>query len=144
MKILAVLLLMLALPAPVAAQDELSAADRSCLDEASSNRGFARCSQSIIDSEDARLNAVWRLTLASLGGSASERGGLLLDEQRAWIAFREAACQHWLVPGSGREAQVLHGPLCIAGVIKDRADELVATYASLSPDNAARIGTLAP
>jgi uncharacterized protein YecT (DUF1311 family) len=98
------------------------------MDTAMSNPEFAECSATKIKAADARMTAAWRKLLGDAGGSKTTEGHTVLVEQRAWIAFRTLACREFFAPDAGREAQVLHGPLCIASIINDRAKDLEARY----------------
>ena len=111
-----------------------AAASADCLDTAQTNPEFAACSATKIKQADSRMTVAWRSLLADAGGSKTADGQLLLNEQRAWIAFREKACREFFGPQAGREAQVLHGPLCIANIIEDRAKDLEARYLINHPD----------
>jgi uncharacterized protein YecT (DUF1311 family) len=120
-----VAILALAAATPVLGRAE-KASTPNCLNTAMTNLEFAECTGSIILSADARLNLVWQRLFKEEGGSKTSRGRVLLTEQRAWISFREKACQEFFLPGSGRESEVIHGPLCIADIIADRANQLEA------------------
>lgn len=95
-----------------------------CLDTAVTNEEYAACTAAIVDAADVRLNAAWHLIFAKEGGAQTVRGQALLAEQRAWIAFRELACAEYMGPHSGREEEVIHGPLCVAAIIEARTDDL--------------------
>lgn len=98
------------------------------MDTAQTNAEFAQCSEMKIKEADARMTAAWRKLFADEGGTKTTRGKALLSEQRAWIAFRQIACSEYLGPDSGREEQVLHGPMCIANIISARAQDLESRY----------------
>lgn len=115
---------------PVQARDLTSAP---CMQSAASNTQFAACTGSLVKEADARLNASWKRLFALVGGSKTPRGAALLSEQRAWIAFRQKACTGFW-QDQGREAQVLHEPLCIAQIIEDRATDLSVRITQLTQD----------
>ena len=48
----------------------------------------------------------------------------LLEEQRAWIAFKEASCRFYASGSFGREGQVLSVPVRRAGIIAQRTATL--------------------
>jgi uncharacterized protein YecT (DUF1311 family) len=121
---------LVASPTTVLARDLTSAP---CMQRATSNTQFAACTGSLVKDADMRLNASWKRLLALVGGSKTPRGAALLNEQRAWIAFREKACTGFW-QDQGREAQVLHGPLCIAQIIDDRATDLSTRVTQLTQD----------
>lgn len=95
-----------------------------CLNAAVTNEEYAACTGAIVDAADVRLNAAWRLIFAKEGGTQTVRGQALIAEQRAWIEFRELACAEYMGPHSGREEEVIHGPLCVAAIIEARTDDL--------------------
>lgn len=105
-----------------------AADERSCLDRAFSNYEFAQCTASIVQASDQKLNAAWNRLFRFAGGSRSAKGRALLREQRAWLAFRAKACAGYSTPESGREDQVIHGPLCVAETIDARTAELNDRY----------------
>ena len=103
------------------------------MDTAQTNPEFAACTESKIEAADHRLNAAWNRLFKAEGGSETDEGRALLNEQRAWLKFKEVACSEYFMPLSGREAQVIHGPLCIAAIINDRADDLINRYKLMNP-----------
>jgi len=119
-----------AIPSGAQARDLTSAP---CMQRATSNSQFAACTGSLAKDADNRLNTAWKRLLTLVGGSKTPRGAALLTEQRAWIAFREKACTGFW-QDQGREAQVLHEPLCIAQIIEDRATDLSARVTQLTQD----------
>ena len=90
------------------------------------------CYVDLANKEDARLNRNWQRLMAAVGGPRSETGSALLTEQRAWIAYHEAACAHYLV--SGGTLDRLAGQVCYTENTTRRADELeeLADYYELS------------
>ena len=113
------------LPATASAR---AAADAPCLQKAETNYEFSICTGSIRDAADARLNIAWKRLFNDEGGSKTQAGRALLTEQRLWIAFREKACKEYFLENSGREEQVIHGPMCLANIIDSRADDLNARF----------------
>ena len=80
------------------------------------------CYVALANAEDARLNANWEQLIKAAGGKNSDVGAALLNEQRAWIAYKEAACMHYLARGGTLDR--LQGQLCYTDLITRRADEL--------------------
>ena len=115
-------------PLLLAATAPALAPAKDCMDTASTNADFAICTGAKVTMADARLNQAWKRLFADQGGSATAPGRALLAEQRAWIAFRQKACAEYFLPDAGRESQVIHGPLCIAGIIDARTRDLNARY----------------
>jgi uncharacterized protein YecT (DUF1311 family) len=88
---------------------------------------WAACGGEWVAREDARLNAAWKRLYAA-SGSATKKD--LLEEQRAWNAFKDKACQFYANGDFGREGQVLHFPSCRAELIARR----IATLDSYGAD----------
>lgn len=81
------------------------------------------CGSDWIAREEVKLNAAWKRTLAIVGGSKTKQGASLLQEQRAWIAFKDKSCLHYDTPGlSGLEHR--NGRICRARVVADRTAQL--------------------
>ena len=57
--------------------------------DGASTLGMIVCTQKELDFQDARLNSVYRKTMASLNARQTAK---LQTAQRAWIAFRDAEC----------------------------------------------------
>ncbi len=71
---------------------------------------------------DAQLNAVWPMAKARADANGS--GALLLDAQRKWIAFRDAACAAEIAPYAGGSIQPLIFNTCLARVTRARTEDL--------------------
>jgi uncharacterized protein YecT (DUF1311 family) len=81
------------------------------------------CSNAWTVREEARLNTTWKRALAIVGSSKSKQGASLLQEQRAWIVFKEKSCLHYYTPGlSSLERR--NGGICRARVVADRTAQL--------------------
>jgi uncharacterized protein YecT (DUF1311 family) len=80
------------------------------------------CYVELANTEDVRLNANWTRLLKAVGGKDSEVGASLRAEQRAWIAYKEAACTHYLFAGGTLNR--ISGQICYVELITRRADEL--------------------
>ncbi|UIJ44182.1 lysozyme inhibitor LprI family protein [Sphingomonas cannabina] len=93
-----------------------------CVNAASDNASWSQCGSDYVKREDAKLNAAWKQVYGRTNGQTKTD---LLAEQRAWIAFREAACKFYANGDFGREGQVLSYPACVARVISDRTNALV-------------------
>ena len=110
-----------------------AAEEPSCLETANTNPEFAQCTNAMKVAADQRLNQAWDKLFKFVGGSKSERGRLLLAEQRAWLAFRTKACTEYFLPTAGREEIVIHGPLCVTTILENRAADLENRYSLLNP-----------
>ena len=81
------------------------------------------CSNAWTVREEAQLNASWKRAFAIVGGAKSKQGASLLQEQRAWIVFKDKSCLHYYTPGlSGLEYR--NGRICRAHVVADRTAQL--------------------
>jgi len=79
--------------------------------------------------QDARLNAVYKQALAKAREVGYEAS--LVKAQRAWIAFRDAACANEGEMGAGGgTAQGLYELSCMESLTKDRADRIGAMIRS--------------
>ncbi|WP_421846259.1 lysozyme inhibitor LprI family protein [Novosphingobium sp.] len=99
-----------------------------CVETPQTNYEIGQCSAVEVIKADQRMTAAWRKPLKDVGGSKTQTGQTLLVEQRAWIAFREKACQEYQNPDLGRDAQIVDGPMCVANIINDRAKDLESRY----------------
>lgn len=73
--------------------------------------------------QDARLNAVYKRALAQAREVGYEAS--LVKAQRAWVAYRDAACANEGQMGAGGgTAQGLYELSCMDALTKDRADRI--------------------
>lgn len=82
------------------------------------------CAAQRYQQADALLNAAWPQAkgyMDSLGA-----GELLLDAQRKWLAFRDAACSAEMAPFAGGSIQPLVWYDCLTRVTQTRTAELRA------------------
>jgi uncharacterized protein YecT (DUF1311 family) len=116
----------LALPQAALAEGptpEAQAALEACVEKTGLSDFAAKdCFVALAVAEDARLNANWARLIKTIGGKDTDVGKLLLAEQRAWIGFKDFACQHYLV--SGGTLDRLQRQICHTNIIAHRADEL--------------------
>ncbi len=84
---------------------------------------YGRCTQRRIDRADERLNARWE-ELMGLVGRDSELGQNLVSEERAWIAYKDAACGIYMVEGAGTADRFLFYTSCKLKIIEDRVTAL--------------------
>ncbi len=88
-----------------------------------SDKAAIACGSAWVAREEAQLNATWKRALAIVGGSKSKQGASLLQEQRAWIGFKDKSCLHYDTPGlSGLEHR--NGRICRARIVADRTAQL--------------------
>lgn len=104
-----------------------------CMESAVTNPDFSACGSAMLDRREAALNAVWKAAYADLDADAKKA---LLDEQRAWIAFKDKSCAAWTTGYFGREGQVIHFYTCRGAVIDERIDYLENLGSDGAPDDA--------
>ncbi|ANB34347.1 uncharacterized protein YecT (DUF1311 family) [Rhodovulum sulfidophilum] len=85
------------------------------------------CAASAYRDADAQLNAVWPAARAAAAASGAD--GLLLDAQRKWIAFRDAACAAEAAQYRGGSIQ----PLVHADCLRRLTDRRTADLRALLP-----------
>ena len=85
---------------------------------------LAPCGSAWVAREEARLKLTWKRALADADGAGSEEGKALLDEQRAWIAFKDKACRRYEVSSAGTLDRFHDAYVCRARIIDDRINEL--------------------
>src|SRR4051794_14293658 len=86
-----------------------------CINSTSTNPEWAGCGEVYLKQLDDSLNVVWKKAYASLDGPSRTQ---LLQEQRAWIKFRDASCQFYANGSFGREGQVLHFYGCRGAILE--------------------------
>jgi uncharacterized protein YecT (DUF1311 family) len=92
-----------------------------CISKSSDNASWAQCGAELIKREDEKLNAAWKKMFAGVSGQTKTD---LLQEQRLWIAYKDASCKFYANGDWGREGQVLNFADCRAEVIANRTKEL--------------------
>ena len=83
--------------------------------------GMAECSRLLFGLWDAELNRVWPDVLER---QDAPEAGYLREEQRAWIAYRDALCRLEEARVWGGSMLAYLGGLCRAGVTAERVAEL--------------------
>lgn len=103
---------------PTAADQQLD----QCIDKAGGrDLDLKDCFVAFANTEDERLNLMWDRLMKAVGKD-TEVGAALLTEQRAWLAYRDAACRHYLA--SGGTLDRLKSQLCFTDLITSRANAL--------------------
>jgi uncharacterized protein YecT (DUF1311 family) len=110
-------LALLALVSPAAADEKYD----QCVEKGDTDMEWRACGFAWVDRADADLNAAWKELRKA---SSEETAKLLLDEQRAWIAFKDKACLFWASGEYGTIGSALTYPPCFARVIEARTAEL--------------------
>ncbi len=83
-----------------------------------------QCAQAEYQQADAQLNAIWGPAKAYYDGFGA--GAVLLDAQRKWISFRDAACQAEIAPYAGGSIQPLLYSKCMTRLTWARVTDLRA------------------
>ncbi len=98
---------------------------RHCIDATTTNTEWSGCGAAYLDRLDTELNAAWKRANADLDQPSRNQ---LLEEQRAWLKFRDASCQVYANGAFGREGQVLHFTACRGEIIEARIATLNGIY----------------
>ena len=136
------MMMLLALAASVSAspKDAMSSAEATspdydvCRERASQNGGDGaqgECTRAEIARADAALNRLWPQIIVAAEGRNSEIGWALLEEQRAWIAYKSANCRHYYIGSAGTMETQLFGPWCELRTITDRTGYLEGVLTEL-------------
>jgi uncharacterized protein YecT (DUF1311 family) len=105
------------------APDAADAAYAACIDRNQTNAAWGECGGELLRQRDDELNTVWRRVYGRQSGQTKAQ---LLDEQRAWVRYKDASCVYYSNGEFGREGQVLHFAGCRAEVIRRRITQLKA------------------
>ena len=84
------------------------------------------CGAAWMQRAESRLAAAWKRALSDNGGPQTEQGRALLDEQHAWIKFKEKACLRYELQSSGTLSRFHDANICVAEIIEDRISELAS------------------
>lgn len=95
-----------------------------CLASTDTNADWSACATAELDRQEKQLTKAWDGAAAATKENSAESFQRLLDEQRAWIRYKDAACRYFSLVEFGRESQVLHFGICKARVIAHRVGEL--------------------
>ena len=140
--ILLVLLCFALAPVTVEAQrsprrDVRRSAYGDCMNLAETGVAFVACGSAEILRQEALLTATWQEALNTFSADPRDpedyleevrRGRqALLDEQRAWIKYKDLACRHFL-HGKGSIGVEISYPDCKSRVIADRVEHLRETF----------------
>lgn len=109
----------------------------SCMQKAMTSLDQSTCMSAALARADARLNVKWRKLMSHLktGYSAKVRADLV-QEQRAWIAFKDKACLfYWNQPSFGSLHRSIEGPSCRLQIINERIADLENISIALSPED---------
>ncbi|MEQ1726295.1 MAG: lysozyme inhibitor LprI family protein [Sphingopyxis sp.] len=115
--------------------DMLSQAYQECSSKAAPRAIDAEqgdCTRAEIARADIELNRLWAQVLSAAEGRNSETGRALLEEQRAWIAYKSANCRHYYISSAGTMETQLFGPWCELITIEDRIKYLEGVLVEFS------------
>lgn len=107
--------------APKAVDSEL---DKCINASKGTNVEYSKCYGAALQRADDRLNSAWEVALADVGGRESEGGKALVNEQRAWIKFKEQACRFYWTRDFGSLHRSIIGPDCALDIVKARISQL--------------------
>lgn len=120
---MAMVLLFSAVPI-IANADSSQDSYHDCMDKGGvSNFEWQKCGADYVSREDTKLNIVWKRAVAT---ASSQTKSDLLEEQRAWLSYKDEACKFFTNGEFGREGQVIHFFACKAEIINKRTRELEA------------------
>ena len=118
------LALMMAAPDALPAKAPKSKLE-TCIDASrGTNHDFVKCYGAALKRADTKLNMIWKQALTDVGGRESDGGKALVVEQRAWIAFKEKACNFYWTKDFGSMHRSIIGPSCALSIINARIDQL--------------------
>ncbi len=112
------LLPLLLLPLPALAQGGVDCANTSIQAELNT------CAALDYEAADAELNAAYAAAMEVARSYDGQQEALLRDAQRAWIAFRDAACSAEASLVEGGSMQPMVGSGCLARVTRERTEDL--------------------
>ena len=95
-----------------------------CLKSTDTNSGWAECSAQEIKRQEARLSDAWRNAFDLMKKVSARGAQMLLEEQRAWVKFKDTSCTYFGSGDFGREGQVLRFGDCKARIIAGRVKSL--------------------
>ena len=115
-------LLLLSAQAAAAEDSQEDAELVGCIDAANANDFAMRdCYLDLNAREDVAMNVAWKRLMEVVGGRTSSSGAALVIEQRAWLAYRDAACHHFDISGTLNR---LLGAMCLANLTSSRVSQL--------------------
>jgi uncharacterized protein YecT (DUF1311 family) len=86
------------------------------------NTSWGQCGGDWMARADKALNDTWKKLHSTVTDDATAKA--MLDEQRAWNAYKEKSCLFYASGYFGHEGEVLSYPTCRAEVIEARTADL--------------------
>jgi len=92
-----------------------------CVSKGQTDADYRECGGAWLERADADLNKMWK-ALHEI--TTPDTGKALLEEQRAWNAYKEKSCLFWASGEYGTMGSALSFPACRAAVIEARTTAL--------------------
>ena len=92
-----------------------------CVQKGMTDADYGDCGSAWLQRADAELNQMWHALREMM---SEETKKVVLEEQRAWNAYKEKSCLFWASGEYGTMGSVLSYPPCRAGVIEARTAQL--------------------
>ena len=105
---------------------DLSKEYTECVDSATTNTQRGECYEHEIDRQEKSLTEAWEEAYAAMEKMSAVAAETLLDEQRAWVKFKDAACLFYESGAFGGEGARLQFGACKAAIIAQRVGALKA------------------
>jgi uncharacterized protein YecT (DUF1311 family) len=105
--------------------------DKCMKDSDGTNTAWGKCGGDWMARADKALNDTWKKVHSEIDDDATSKA--LLDEQRAWNAYKEKSCLFYAGGYFGREGEVLSYPTCRAAVIEARTADLKSYFEDTEP-----------
>ena len=115
---------------------ELSKEYTSCINSKQTNTDWGICSTEEIDRQEKSLSQIWKEAYEAMKSASLNGAQSLLEEQRAWVKFKDAACSFYWSGGFGREGQELSFGECKAMTIVQRIEGLTELLKELKERSA--------
>jgi uncharacterized protein YecT (DUF1311 family) len=106
-----------------------------CMDTAKTSLDMSACGGAWRLRSEANLNSAWRKAIQAVGGSKSEAANDLLNEQRAWIIFKDKSCSFYYGNAFGSMHRSISAPICRNAIIEARTQQLLNIAADLNPEH---------
>jgi uncharacterized protein YecT (DUF1311 family) len=103
---------------------EPSPAVNKCINTHTTNLAWSQCSDQEIARQEQRLSQAWKTAFSAMQNFSPKAAALLLQEQRAWVHYKDAACQYYASGAFGEEGKALDYGACKAAVIAQRIHDL--------------------
>jgi uncharacterized protein YecT (DUF1311 family) len=123
-RLIAVALAILAISINFSYSAELSKEYTECINSKTKDQEWNECSKQEMDRQEKSLAGAWTEAYTTIKEVSARSAQLLLDEQRAWVKYKDTSCLFYASGDFGREGQVLEFSACKAVIIAQRIDSL--------------------